>query len=107
MHPAVAAVRFKSPNTQTSKTNMKTSNLYFDTLASALEAHIQNIISQGGIFSEDPSEMYIFAPPVSYGHTWQDSRELASLKGKKTRKWAHSSIYRMDSGRYELTSYLA
>jgi len=80
---------------------------YFNTLADTLRAHIENVQKQGGIFSEDASEMYCFISPVHYGQTLQDNRELSSLKGKNTRKYAHASIYRMDCGRYELTSYIA
>lgn len=80
---------------------------YFDTLSSALEAHIENVHSQGGVFTEEASEMYMFISPVSYGQTIQDHRELATLKGKGTRKWAHFAIFRLETGRYELTSWLA
>lgn len=80
---------------------------YFSTLSDALQAHIENVQSQGAEFSEDCSEMYCFVSPVSYGQTLQDHRELASLKGKGTRKYAHASIYRMENGYYELVSWLA
>lgn len=82
-------------------------NHYFETLAETLRAHIAYVESQGGRFSEDMDEAYIFFPPVRYGETMEDHRELATLKGKGTRKWAHASIYRMENGRYELTSYIA
>lgn len=86
---------------------MKNYSIYFETLAQALQAHIDNVHLQGGVFAENAAEMYCFFGPVHYGQTAQDHRELASLKGKPTRKWAHASIYRIESGRYELTSYLA
>ena len=44
--------------------------------------------------------------PVNYGQTLQVHLELKTLKSKPTRKFFHASIYRMDSGRYELTSYI-
>jgi hypothetical protein len=80
---------------------------YYETLAETLRAHISNIESQGGRFSEDMDEAYCFFPPVHYGQTMEDHRELASLKGKGTRKYAHASIYRLETGRYELVSYIA
>lgn len=43
---------------------------------------------------------------VSYGTTHRFDFEIKTLKGKPTRKWFHAAIYRMDSGRYELTSYI-
>ena len=44
--------------------------------------------------------------PVSYGETRQASYEIFTLKGKPTRKWFNVSIYRMESGNYELTTYI-
>ena len=44
--------------------------------------------------------------PVNYGQTLQASYEILTLKGKPTRKRFHISIYRMDSGNYELTTYV-
>jgi hypothetical protein len=44
--------------------------------------------------------------PVNYGQTIQVHLELKTLKSKPTRKFFHVSLYRMDSGRYELTSYI-
>ena len=80
---------------------------HFETLSDALEAHIESVKAKGGIFAEDPTEMYMFVSPVSYGQTMSDHRELASLKGRKTKQWAHATIYRMETGRYELVSYIA
>ena len=81
--------------------------IYFETLSEALEAHITSIQKEGGVFVENPEDMYMFISPVGYGQTVQDHRELATLKGKKTKKYAHFSIYRMETGRYELTSYIS
>lgn len=50
---------------------------------------------------------YVYSKgPVNYGQTLRADLEIAKLKGKPTRKWFHVSIYRMDSGRYEVTSYI-
>lgn len=43
---------------------------------------------------------------VNYGDTRRWSYAIASLKGKPTKKWFHFAIYRLDSGRYELTAYI-
>jgi hypothetical protein len=81
--------------------------IYHETLSEALREHIRNVHSQIGTFMEDFTEMYAGISPVPYGQTLQDHRELSFLKAKRTKKWAHASIYRMDCGRYELTSYIA
>jgi hypothetical protein len=44
---------------------------------------------------------------IPYTQTKDCHAEVSKVKGKVTRKWFHVSIYRMDSGRYELTLYLA
>lgn len=44
---------------------------------------------------------------VSYGKTREAHAEIKTIHGKSTRKYAHAAIYRMDSGRYELTLYIA
>lgn len=43
---------------------------------------------------------------VAYGTTHSFNFEIKTLKGKPTRKWFHVVIYRLDSGRYELTTYI-
>jgi hypothetical protein len=83
------------------------SETYFETLGAALAAHIAKVESLGGVFEDNTEEMYCFFPPVSYGQTQYDHRALATYKGKGTKKYAHAAIYRMETGRYELTSYIA
>jgi hypothetical protein len=80
---------------------------YFATLGAALEAHIARVHRAGGVFADNAEEMYMFISPISYGQSAYDHRELASLKGRKTTKAAHFAIFRMETGTYELTSYIA
>lgn len=42
---------------------------------------------------------------IAYGHTHSFDFEIATLKDRKTRKWFHVVIVRLDSGRYELNTY--
>jgi hypothetical protein len=83
------------------------STIYYDTLGQALQAHIEAIEKAGGVFMDNKEEMYIFFQPISYGTTAYDHRELLTYKGRNTKKYAHASIYRMETGRYELTSYIS
>lgn len=46
------------------------------------------------------------AGPINYGQTRSHTFEISTLKGKPTRKGFHVTIYRMESGRYELTTYV-
>jgi hypothetical protein len=43
---------------------------------------------------------------VAYGTTHSFNFEIKTYRGKPTRKWFHAVIYRLDSGRYELTTYI-
>lgn len=43
---------------------------------------------------------------VPYGTTKEAHAEIETIKGKSTKKWFHVSIYRLESGRYELTIYV-
>lgn len=85
------------------------SNCYFETLGAAIFAFAEYVREQFGEFERENPEGEIaaaFNGGVSYGQTVSRSFELASLKGKKTKKWAHITLYRMESGRYELTNYI-
>lgn len=42
---------------------------------------------------------------IAYGHTHSFDFEIATRKDRKTRAWFHVVIVRLDSGRYELTTY--
>lgn len=44
--------------------------------------------------------------PVEYGQTKRADLGLVGIKGRQTKKFFHVSVYRMDSGRYELTTYI-
>ena len=86
---------------------MKSNQIYFETLGSALRAFADNVASKGGVMLADISDVAMaFNGGVSYGHTASRSFELATLKGKPTRKFAHVTLYRMESGKYELTDYV-
>lgn len=47
-----------------------------------------------------------FEGGVNYGETVSANFEIDTLKGKSTRKYFHVSIYRMENGKYEVTSYI-
>lgn len=88
---------------------------HFDTLTQAIDAAQLTLDAADGcpVFSGFglPAEYHwtqqIFdAGHLAYGQTRNHNFELLTLKGKQTRKWFHVTIYRMDNGRYELTSYI-
>jgi len=85
---------------------MKNQSVYFETLGAAFESFLEYVKAAGGELVETDFTL-AFVGGVSYGQTRSEHYELASLKGKKTRKFAHVTLYRLESGRYELTNYLA
>lgn len=83
--------------------------LYHETLGAAQDAAIAYFQALGAVFNPDvltDSLFRAFSGGVSYGNTVSGSIEIESLKGNKTKKWAHLSLYRMDCGKYELTAYM-
>jgi hypothetical protein len=78
---------------------------YFETLSAALEAAVQMAESRG--FTVDNDELFnqFGTGGVGYGETKRGS--IAIYKdGKEQRKALQIIIYRMESGKYELTTYI-
>jgi len=86
---------------------MKLENFH-ETLSSALNNALAYHAAEGVKMSEAEEynlrEKFAF-DGVKYEQTKQASGPIESIKGKATKKWLHISIYRMSSGRYELTTY--
>lgn len=77
---------------------------YFDTFAAVLDYVVTAAKAQAVLTK--PAEVWSLAQePLNYGQTRRASFALDSFKGKPTRKHLHAVVYRMDSGRYELTIY--
>jgi hypothetical protein len=78
------------------------SDTYFNTQSEALNHVFASIPSKYQIqFPEN-----IWTEHVSYGTTVRYSLPLiVSKTGNPAKKWLHISLYRMDSGKYELTYY--
>jgi len=83
-------------------------NNYFETLGEALRAFVAQVFERGAVLAENELANVAekFNGGVSYGQSVSRSFELLTFKGKATRKGAHVSLYRMESGRYELTAYV-
>lgn len=81
--------------------------IYHETLSSAVNESLAEIALRGAVLrdAEEITRVFEFGG-ISYGQNKEAHAEIATLKGKGTRKFAHASIYRMESGRYELTVYI-
>lgn len=79
---------------------------FADTLSAALESARSYFADAGAVLaSEDWTNTFCFGG-VGYEETKETHAEIATLKGKATKKWAHVTIYRMSSGRYEMNAYI-
>lgn len=76
--------------------------MLFETLSRSLD-DVQSYIEEEKIELVD--DFRLDWDHISYNSKAEKHFEIKSLKGKKTRKWLHVNIYRLDSGRYEVNCY--
>lgn len=84
-------------------------NDYFDTLCEVrIEIARRLARARATLIDADyfDSAHKAFTDGVPYGQAVQAHCELVTLKDKPTRKWAHATVERTESGRYELTFYI-
>ena len=99
--------RFKSELSEA-----RSNDTYFETLSSALD-HVREMAKAMGYeLDEDAMWSKFGTGGVSYGETKQaiipllkDGQQILSKSGKELNRAMSINIYRMDSGRYELTAY--
>ena len=78
------------------------SNTYFETQSEALEYAFNQLPEKYQIKFPD----HIWTEHVKYGTTVHYHLPLIVTKtGNLAKKWLHITLYRMDSGKYELTYY--
>lgn len=80
--------------------------IYHETLGQAIEQGHKNFENSGAVLVDHQEDTKFVYGGLAYGETKEAHYEIATLKGKKTKKYAHMTIYRMESGRYELTTYI-
>ena len=80
------------------------SDTYFDTQSAALN-FIENEMQKKEIQIQYPDS--IWTEHVAYETTVRYNIPLKNRTGNDMKKWLHISLYRMESGRYELTWYLS
>jgi hypothetical protein len=82
-------------------------DIYFETLGKALDSFSDYLAKNRAVTLATQSDMAMaFNGGVSYEQTVSRSFEIATLKDKTTRRYAHITLYRMKSGKYELTNYI-
>ena len=80
--------------------------LFHETLSAAVEAAHVYFAAIGAVLASDTIREAFMFGGIPYGQTKEGHGEISTLRGKSTKKFAHVTIYRMDSGRYELTCYV-
>jgi hypothetical protein len=84
----------------------KLSDIYYTTQASALQAVNDEFENNRPYEIQYPDNLW--AEHVAYGTTVYYHFPLKVKKtGNLAKKWLHVTLYRMDSGNYELTYYLS
>ena len=76
---------------------------YFETQQAALD-HSDKMATSKGYIPQYPDSLW--TEHVAYGTNVKYCIPLLTSKGNPARKHLHISLYRMDSGRYELTTWL-
>ena len=85
---------------------------YFETLGETLDAVQKYAESMGYTLDEEEIMLQFGSGGISYGQTksvnltlLKDGQPMLDKRGKPMNRYLHVSIYRMDSGKYELTMY--
>lgn len=79
---------------------------YHQTLQTALDAGIKYLQSQGVVFEEETIRDRFTFDGINYGQYKDGDAAISALKGKATKKWAHLTIWRRESGTYEVNAYI-
>jgi hypothetical protein len=79
---------------------------FHETLCNALEAGIKYLKDQGAEFNEETMRERYQYDGINYGQYKDADVEIDLMKGKKTKKWAHLTIWRRESGTYEVNAYI-
>jgi hypothetical protein len=81
-------------------------NIYSETLSEAVVNLHAQIDERAAVLAPEWSQNVYDKGHIAYGTTHTFDWPIVTLKAKATRKYFHASIYRMSSGRYEVTSYV-
>ena len=80
--------------------------IYFETLNGAIVAALSGAIANAAELDLQEHTLDRLNSYMNYEETKEVHCPILAIKGKPTKKWYHIVIYRMSSGRYELTNYI-
>lgn len=78
---------------------------FFETLYSALDSVRIDAEKRQIVFNNEAA-FERFSSGMVYGETRESHCEIESIKGKKTAKWLHITVWRHETGRYEVNHYV-
>ena len=76
-----------------------------ETLGETLTLISEEIEKAGIVLANGTQLWHDFCEGLKYNQVGTSNMEILTLKGKKTQKWCHVVIERLDSGRYEPIMY--
>ncbi len=79
---------------------------FHSTLQKAIDEGIRYLAERGANFNSDQLREPFTFDGVKYGQTKEAHCEIESFKGKNTHAFAHLTIWRSNSGQYEVNSYI-
>ena len=87
---------------------MTTVSPYTETLGHALAAIKAELVNRGVILSEGCADwLDVFSNGgIPYGQNKEAHAAIFTIKDKPTKKWAHATIWRHETGRYEWNLYV-
>jgi hypothetical protein len=91
---------------EVAEVNAPQNDTYFETLSAALDAVREKVIKKGFTVDEDEMFRTFGTGGINYGETKRATISLLKNGVPDKRRSVTIAIYRMDSGKYELTAYL-
>ena len=82
------------------------SNIYFNTFRETLDQVEVNAAELRAVLVEPETVRNLCREPLNYNGVRRACFELVSYKGKPTKKFFQVVISRLDSGKYELVTYV-
>lgn len=81
--------------------------VFHETLSAALSALAEHLQARAIVMADSQSlfRAYEF-DGIAYGESKSADGEIATIKGKGTKKWGHVTVWRSNSGRYEINFYV-
>lgn len=105
----MCSLRLQLENKLSNLQNMKDSlPAFHSTLSSAINAVNAHLLTRKIVIAENEknwTDVFCFGG-LAYGENKEAHFPIASLKEKPTRKFGHVTIWRNESGRYEVNFYI-